>query len=129
MQWWNKMRLYQTKITWPWNQVRILQMENSTYGWNPVLMILIKNRFSIMIDWSVFKNQFFGPIIDFRSYMIDLFIFLWLIFRFFLGGQIFTIHVRINFKIWTGQSKPWDLSVYVWAYRALNTMKSDEIGQ
>ncbi len=44
---------------------------------------VIKNQFSIMIDWSVFKNRFFNPIIDFRSYMIDLFIFVWLIFRFF----------------------------------------------
>ncbi len=48
------------------------------------IVILIKNQFSIMIDWSVVKNQFFDPLINFRSYMINLFIFLWAIFRFFL---------------------------------------------
>ncbi len=67
------------------------------------------------------------PIINFWSYMIELFIFLWLIFQFF--WQVFTINVLINLKIWTAQSKPWDLSVRVWAYGAFNAMKSDEIGQ
>ncbi len=42
---------------------------------------------SILIDWSVFKNQFFDPIVDFQSYMIDLFIFLWSIFRFFFENE------------------------------------------
>ncbi len=77
-----------------------------------------------MIDWSVFKNWFFDPIIDSRSYMNDFFIFLWSIFRFFfLFWQVFTIHVQINLKIRTAQSKPWYLSICVRAYGALNTMK------
>ncbi len=46
-------------------------------------VVSIKNWFSIVIDWSIFKNQFFNPIIDFRSYMIDFFIYLWSIFHFF----------------------------------------------
>ncbi len=66
------------------------------------IVILIKDWFSFMIDWSVFKNRFFDPIMYDRSFyflMIDFSIS-------FL--QVFTIHVRTNLKIWTLRSKPWE---------------------
>ncbi len=46
-----------------------VQLMKRTFGglWKK-LVILIKNRFSIMIDWSIFKNRFFDPIINFWSY-------------------------------------------------------------
>ncbi len=75
--------------------------------WHGCIVIPIKNWFSIMIDWSVIKNQFFDLIINFQSYMIDLFIFLWSIFQFF--WQVFTIHVQIN--SWPELSNP-NLEIY-----------------
>ncbi len=74
-------------------------------------MIPIKNRL-ISRQKLIFRfNRKFSIIYDRSSY------FLMIDFRIFL--QVFTIHVRINLKIWTAQSKPWDLSVYEWAYGIL----------
>ncbi len=62
----------------------------SPLHWRLVLyfdqVISIKNRFSIMIDWSVFKIRFFNPIIYGRSFyfpMIDLSVSFFFFFFFF----------------------------------------------
>ncbi len=91
----------------------------SLYFYFLYVEIPIKNQFSVMIDWSIFKNQFFDPIIYDPSFYFPTIDFL----IFFLAGFHHTC--RINLKVWTAQSKPWDLSVRVWAYGILDIMKLD----
>ncbi len=78
--WHHRLRLV---IVTPPYAVCSLEFQTMLEIFSEPIVIPFKNRFLIMIDWSVFKSQFFDPIIDFLSYMIDFFIFLWSIFLFF----------------------------------------------
>ncbi len=80
------------------------------------VVVRIKNWFSIMIDWSVFKNRFFDPIIDFRSYMIYLFIYLWLTFAFFFDNEkrpisLSMVNKRSIINQWVNRSFIVDFSI------------------
>ncbi len=85
----------QARSTLPWMRHNVTPCDEIRSGTSDSDQKLIFDH-DQLINWSVFKNQFFDPIINFRSYMINLFSFLWWIFSLSIVNKRSTIDQRVN---------------------------------